>query len=80
MRIKNMYADCSVLCRLILLFLLFFYLEGAWAQQGLRQSDKQRLIVTTDLGGSDPDDIQSMIHLLLCSNVIDVEGLISSRA
>lgn len=24
MRIKNMYADCSVLCRLILLFLLFF--------------------------------------------------------
>lgn len=42
-------------------------------------SDKYRLIVTTDLGGTDPDDIQSMIHLLVCSNVIDIEGLISSQ-
>ena len=41
--------------------------------------DKQRLIVTTDLGGTDPDDVQSMIHLLLCSNMIDIEGLISSQ-
>lgn len=24
---------------------------------------KQRLIVTTDLGGADPDDKQSLIHL-----------------
>lgn len=39
-----------------------------------------RLIVTTDLGGSDPDDIQSMIHLLVCSDRIDIEGLISSEA
>lgn len=39
-----------------------------------------RLIVTTDLGGTDPDDIQSMIHLLLCSNMVDIEGLISSNA
>ncbi|MDE6633341.1 MAG: DUF1593 domain-containing protein, partial [Muribaculaceae bacterium] len=36
--------------------------------------------VTTDLGGSDPDDIQSMIHLLVCSDRIDIEGLISSEA
>lgn len=39
-----------------------------------------RLIVTTDLGGSDPDDIQSMIHLLVCSDRVDLEGLISSEA
>ncbi|MDE6023158.1 MAG: DUF1593 domain-containing protein, partial [Muribaculaceae bacterium] len=39
-----------------------------------------RLIVTTDLGGSDPDDVQSMIHLLVCSDRIDIEGLISSEA
>ncbi|WP_300727333.1 nucleoside hydrolase-like domain-containing protein [uncultured Bacteroides sp.] len=50
------------------------------AGRSLRSSDKQRLIVTTDLGGADPDDIQSMIHLLVCSDVIDIEGLISSRA
>ena len=42
-------------------------------------ADKQRLIVTTDLGGTDPDDVQSMIHLLVCSNAIDIEGLISSH-
>lgn len=41
---------------------------------------KSRLIVTTDLGGSDPDDIQSMIHLLVCSDRVDIEGLISSQA
>lgn len=36
--------------------------------------------MTTDLGGSDPDDIQSMIHLLVCSDRVDIEGLISSQA
>ncbi|WP_333493968.1 MULTISPECIES: nucleoside hydrolase-like domain-containing protein [Bacteroides] len=35
-------------------------------------------MVTTDLGSSDPDDVQSMIHLLLCSDAIDIEGLIRS--
>lgn len=43
------------------------------------KSDKQRLIVTTDLGGTDPDDVQSMIHLLVCADRIDIEGLISSQ-
>lgn len=43
-------------------------------------NENTRLIVTTDLGGSDPDDIQSMIHLLVCSDRIDIEGLISSEA
>lgn len=45
----------------------------------INKSDKQRLIVTTDLGGTDPDDTQSMIHLLVCSNAIDIEGLVSSQ-
>ena len=49
------------------------------AAQTLSPEEKCRLIVTTDLGGTDPDDIQSMIHLLVCSNVIDIEGLISSQ-
>ena len=34
---------------------------------------RQRLIVTTDLGGSDPDDEQSMGHLLVSANEIDIE-------
>lgn len=44
------------------------------------QPEKNRLIVTTDIGGADPDDIQSMIHLLLLSDCVDIEGLISSPA
>lgn len=61
---------------LISLFLVFFCMESIEAVN----ISKTRLIVTTDLGGSDPDDIQSMIHLLVCSDRIDIEGLISSQA
>ena len=62
--------------------LCFFFFLTAWSlysEAQVANEDKHRLIVTTDLGGTDPDDIQSMIHLLLCSNVIDIEGLISSQ-
>ncbi|MBN2476223.1 MAG: DUF1593 domain-containing protein [Pirellulales bacterium] len=37
-----------------------------------------RVIVSTDIGGSDPDDFQSMVHLLVYADVLDLEGLISS--
>lgn len=47
--------------------------------QSLLPNEKNRVIVTTDLGGTDPDDIQSMVHLLVCSNVYDIEGLVSSQ-
>ena len=60
--------------------LFFFFFLTAWSlysEAQVANEDKYRLIVTTDLGGTDPDDIQSMIHLLLCSNVIDIEGLIN---
>ncbi len=39
---------------------------------------RYRVIVTTDIGGSDYDDFQSMVHFLLYSDLFDVEGLISS--
>lgn len=39
---------------------------------------RYRVIVTTDIGGSDPDDFQSMVHYLLYSDLFDTEGLISS--
>ena len=32
--------------------------------------------VTTDIGGSDPDDFQSMAHYLLYADMFDTEGLI----
>ena len=64
---------------LIALIGLFAIGASYAAPKGLPQSEKQRLIVTTDLGGTDPDDTQSMIHLLVCSNMMDIEGLISSQ-
>lgn len=41
-------------------------------------SNKLRVLVSTDLGGSDSDDEQSMVHFLVYSDHWDVEGLISS--
>ncbi|KAF2515672.1 nucleoside hydrolase-like domain-containing protein [Flavobacterium foetidum] len=39
---------------------------------------KPRVLVSTDIGGTDPDDNQSMIHLLMYSEKFDLEGLVSS--
>src|SRR5215212_7530209 len=39
---------------------------------------RPRVLVSTDIGGTDPDDTQSMVHLLLYDDVFDLEGLISS--
>ncbi len=41
-------------------------------------SEKPRVIVSTDIGGSDPDDFQSMVHYLVYADRFDTEGLISS--
>ncbi|TWU05231.1 hypothetical protein CA54_59190 [Symmachiella macrocystis] len=45
---------------------------------GALEGDRPRVIISTDVGGSDPDDFQSMVHLLLYADVLDIEGLISS--
>lgn len=39
---------------------------------------KRRVIVSTDIGGGDFDDVQSMIHFLLYLDMFDVEAIISS--
>ena len=39
---------------------------------------RPRVIVSTDIGGTDPDDFQSMVHFLVYADMFDVEGLISS--
>jgi hypothetical protein len=36
------------------------------------------VIVSTDIGGTDPDDFQSMVHLLVYADTFDIEGLLSS--
>lgn len=42
-------------------------------------SPRYRVVVSTDIGGSDPDDYQSMVHLLLYADTLDIEGLISTH-
>ena len=41
-------------------------------------SARHRVVVSTDIGGTDFDDFQSMVHLLLYADSLDIEGLISS--
>jgi Cellulose-binding Sde182, nucleoside hydrolase-like domain len=45
---------------------------------GALAGERPRVIVSSDIGGSDPDDFQSMVHLLLYADVLDLEGLVSS--
>jgi len=59
---------------IILLLLLFS--EVAPAQQPVKQ--KPRVLISTDIGGTDPDDNQSMTHLLMYSDRFKLEGLVSS--
>ncbi len=40
---------------------------------------RPRLVVTTDIGG-DPDDIQSLVRLLVYANEFEIEGLVASAS
>ena len=44
------------------------------------RNNHTRMIVTTDIGGSDPDDIQSLVHLMVMLNDVDLVGIISQHA
>ncbi len=48
------------------------------AHSGALAGHRYRVLVSTDIGGTDPDDFQSMVHLLVYADVFDIEGLISS--
>lgn len=39
---------------------------------------KPRILISTDIGGTDPDDNQSITHFLMYSNLFNTEGLVSS--
>ncbi len=43
-----------------------------------QQKTLPRVVVSTDIGGDDPDDYQSMIHFLMYADRFQIEGLISS--
>ena len=64
---KNVFALISVF--------LIFYFQSLYSQI----DQKKRAIILTDIG-ADPDDSESMVRLLLYSNVIDIEGLIATTS
>lgn len=63
---------------LLLLILGVALLATARADSGALAGTRHRVIVSTDIGGTDFDDFQSMVHVLLYADVLDLEGLISS--
>lgn len=48
------------------------------AGSGAPSPQQPRVLVSTDIGGTDPDDFQSMVHLLVYADRFDIEGLVSS--
>lgn len=62
---------------LILSFLVACLLPASAAGDAL-SGTRHRVLVSTDIGGTDPDDFQSMVHLLLYADLFDLEGLVSS--
>jgi hypothetical protein len=58
------------------LFVSLFLFQPLAAQQPVPQ--KPRVLISTDIGGTDPDDNQSMAHLLMMNERFDIEGLVSS--
>jgi hypothetical protein len=42
------------------------------------ENTRPRVIVSTDIGGNDPDDYQSMVHFLVYADRFDIAGLVSS--
>lgn len=55
------------------IFIFFISCTGADIDQ-----QKHRVIISTDIGGTDPDDNQSLIHLMMYSDKVQIEGIISS--
>lgn len=62
--------------RLTIFFIGFLCALPALCRQ--RVEVKPRVVVSTDIGGTDPDDNQSVAHLLMYTDQIDLEGIISS--
>ena len=51
--------------------------SSATPDDGALAGHRHRILVSTDIGGTDPDDFQSMVHLLVYADLFDLEGLIS---
>lgn len=57
-------------------FLLVLALAAC--SQPRAEQTRPRVIVSTDIGGTDFDDFQSLVHLLVYADALELEGLIAS--
>jgi len=72
---------CGVISALLLSLAanLTFTQASVYALEGgALAGSRYRVLISSDIGGSDEDDIQSMIHYLLYCDLFDTEGIISS--
>lgn len=60
---------------LLRLLLLLLAVSAAASAAG---ASRPRVIVSTDIGGTDFDDFQSLVHLLVSADAVDLEGMIAS--
>jgi hypothetical protein len=60
-----------------LLGLALLFTTPAWAAAE-SQLTRPRVIVSSDIGGTDFDDFQSFVHLLVYADALDLEGMIAS--
>src|SRR5690606_16532063 len=66
----------TVMIKVIFYLLSFFCSAALMAQAPV--PIKPRILISTDIGGTDPDDNQSMAHFLMYSDLFETEGLVSS--
>lgn len=70
---------CPLLLRAsVALALLLTSAAVVRADSGALAGTRYRVLVSTDTGGTDFDDFQSMVHVLLYADVFDLEGFVSS--
>jgi hypothetical protein len=72
---------CGVISALLLSLaanLTFAQASAHALEGGALAGSRYRVLISSDIGGSDEDDIQSMIHYLLYCDLFDTEGIISS--
>jgi hypothetical protein len=58
--------------------LLLVFASSLRATSDALSGTRFRVIVCSDIGGTDPDDFQSMVHLFLHADLFDLEGIVSS--
>jgi hypothetical protein len=60
--------------RLFIIALFFFCIP--WVNADEMSTSNSRLIILADMG-NEPDEEQQMVHMIMCSNEFELEGLIA---